>query len=301
MGFRIHGATAVVAVCIGTIYLPAQTVDLPSSKQLVGEIPGHPQRINSLPISMTVSPDGRYVVTVNAGYGTYESQYEQSFVVLDTQTGALADFPDARTAPRAHQTLFSGLAFSRDGSRLYASMASLTDAKGDGGADVGSGIAVYSFTEGKIAPERLIPLPENQLPTGRMTRLPEGTDSDEGSRIRLRLRSSARPATKNYWSPKIFPTMLSCSMPRRARSKSASIFLRAKPSPRYTRSLSPSPETASAPLLRCGTRRRSRNSISIAARWHASCRCSSRPVRLLLARIPARWLSRRMKRRFMSR
>jgi len=180
MDFRIHGAIAVVAVCIGSIYLPAQTVDLPSSKQLAGEIQGHPQRINSLPISMAVSPDGRYVVTVNAGYGTYESQYEQSFAVLDTQTGALADFPDARTALRAHQTLFSGLAFSRDGSRLYASMASLTGAKGDGGADVGSGIAVYSFADGKVAPERLIPLPENQLPTGRKTHLPEGTDSDEG-------------------------------------------------------------------------------------------------------------------------
>ena len=71
----------------------AQTIDLPSSKQLIGEAPGHPQRINSLPISMAVSPDGRYVVTVNAGYGTFESQYQQSLAVLDTQTGALADFP----------------------------------------------------------------------------------------------------------------------------------------------------------------------------------------------------------------
>ena len=60
-------------------------------------IPGHPQRLNSLPMSMAVSPDGRYVVTVNAGYGTFESKYEQSLAVLDTQTGALADFPDART------------------------------------------------------------------------------------------------------------------------------------------------------------------------------------------------------------
>ena len=72
--------------------------DLPSSKQLIGEIPGHPQRLNSLPMSMAVSPDGRYVVTVNAGYGTFESKYEQSLAVLDTQTGALEDFPDARTA-----------------------------------------------------------------------------------------------------------------------------------------------------------------------------------------------------------
>ena len=71
------------------------------------------------------------MVTVNAGYGTFESQYDQSLAVLDTQTGALTDFPDARTAPRDKQTLYSGLAFSRDGSHIYASMASLTDPKGE--------------------------------------------------------------------------------------------------------------------------------------------------------------------------
>ena len=126
--------------------LPNQTaphIDLPSSKQLIGEAPGNPQRINSLPISMAVSPDGRYVVTVNAGYGTFESQYEQSLSVLDTQTGALADFPDARTTVRAKQTLYSGLAFSRDGSHIYASMASLTRSerrRKDGGGQRNCGL-----------------------------------------------------------------------------------------------------------------------------------------------------------------
>src|ERR1039457_4295038 len=110
------------ALLFGQVSVTAQTVDLPTSKQLIGEIPGHPQRLNSLPISMAVSPDGRYVVTVNAGFGTYESQYEQSLAVVDTQTGAVADFPDARTLVGAKQTLYSGLAFSRDGSHLYASM-----------------------------------------------------------------------------------------------------------------------------------------------------------------------------------
>jgi DNA-binding beta-propeller fold protein YncE len=160
--------------------LSAQAIDLPSSKQLIGEAPGHPQRINSLPISMAVSPDGRYVVTVNAGFGTFESQYDQSFAVLDAETGALADFPDNRTlAHVARQTLYSGLAFSRDGRHLYASMASLSDPKGDGKEAVGSGIAVYSFSAGKITPERLIPLPVAPLPPGRKTRLPDGIDNDE--------------------------------------------------------------------------------------------------------------------------
>ncbi len=158
---------------------PAPVINLPSSKQLIGDAPGRPLRINGLPISMAVSPDGRFVVTVNAGYGTWESNYDQSFSVLDTQTGLLADFPDARTGPRAHQTLYSGLAFSRDGSRLYASIASMTDPKGDRRDDTGSAIAVYSFNNGRIAPDRLIPLPVTPLPQGRKTRLPAGAESDE--------------------------------------------------------------------------------------------------------------------------
>src|ERR1035437_8019152 len=105
-------AVSFTALILGTGILAAQTIDLPSSKQLIGEIPGHPQRLNSLPISMAVSPDGRYVVTVNAGFGTFESQYEQSLAVLDTQTGVLADYPNSRTLVQiAKQTLYSGLAF----------------------------------------------------------------------------------------------------------------------------------------------------------------------------------------------
>src|SRR5271156_4631463 len=86
-----------------------QAVDLPTSKQIVRPVPGGPQRLNSLPISMAASPDGRFVVTVNAGYGTFESNYMQSLAVMDTQTGAVADFPDADTVVRSKQTLYSGL------------------------------------------------------------------------------------------------------------------------------------------------------------------------------------------------
>ena len=120
------------ALVVGAGSLSCQTVDLPTSKQLIGEIPGLPQRLNSLPMSIAVSPDGRYVVTVNAGWGTFESNYEQSLAVEDTQTGALEDFPDDRTQPQAKQTLYSGLAFSHDGTHLYASMGSITVPEGDG-------------------------------------------------------------------------------------------------------------------------------------------------------------------------
>src|ERR1700745_1834442 len=100
------------AVVSGSIAAYGQAIDLPTSKQIVRPVPGSPQRLNSLPMSMAVSPDARYVVTVHAGYGTFESKYMQSLAVLDTQTGKLADFPDPDTLGRAKQTLYSGLAFS---------------------------------------------------------------------------------------------------------------------------------------------------------------------------------------------
>jgi DNA-binding beta-propeller fold protein YncE len=168
------------ALFLGAGILVAQTIDLPTSKQLIGEVPGHPQRLNSLPASIVVSPDSRYVVTMNAGFGTFESQYMQSLAVLDTQTGAVTDFPDNRTLVRVKQTLFSGLAFSRDGNHLYACMASLTDPLGNGKDVTGNGIVVYRFAAGKITPERMIPLPLQQLAPGKTTKLPGGTDSDKG-------------------------------------------------------------------------------------------------------------------------
>ena len=129
---------------------------------------------------MAVSPGGRYVVTVNAGYGTLESRYEQSLAVLDTKTSTVADFPDDRTPRDAKQTLYSGLAFSRDGNHVYASMGSETDPAGDGKTATGNGVVVYSFKEGKIAPERFIQLPLRQLAPGRKTMLLGGVDGDKG-------------------------------------------------------------------------------------------------------------------------
>ena len=169
----------------------AQTIDLPTSKQLMEPVPGNPQRINSQPISMAISPDGRYVVTVNVGYGTYESKYEQSLAVMDTQSGTVADFPDDRTPVDAKQTLYSGLVFSRDGRHIYASIGSEDDPLGNkpGGrvrpgdhavADTGSGVVVYRFEDGKISPERLIHLPMDPLRAGQKTKLVGEVDGDQG-------------------------------------------------------------------------------------------------------------------------
>jgi YVTN family beta-propeller protein len=155
-------------------------LDLPSSKQL-GAVPGNPRRLNSEPISIAVSPDHRYVVTVNAGYGTYESKYKQSLAVMDTSTGNVTDFPDARTGLSSKETLYSGLAFSADGKHVFASMASLTSPTGDGKGNPGNGIVEYGFNDGKIAPERWIPIPLQKLAGARKTALNAGTEFGAGA------------------------------------------------------------------------------------------------------------------------
>jgi YVTN family beta-propeller protein len=183
MQMKVPVAMIATAFAISTGTVSGQTVDLPTSKQLIGEIPGHPQRLNSLPMSMAVSPDHRYVVTVDAGYGTVESNYEQSLSVLDTKTGVVADFPDHRTLVNAKQTLYSGLAFSQDGSHIYASIGSTSDplgTLGKDGADTGSGVIVYGFADGKVTPQRLLHLPLEPLAPGRKTKLIGGVDGDKG-------------------------------------------------------------------------------------------------------------------------
>src|SRR3984885_7212892 len=141
-------------------FILGQAIDLPTSKQIVRPRPGGPHRVYSLPMSMAVSPDARYIVTVNAGYGTFESNYMQSLAAVDTQNGTVADFPDADTGSRAKQTLYSGLAFSSDGKHLYASMGSEADPRGTATGDTGSGIVVYGFSSdsngGKIQRERMM-------------------------------------------------------------------------------------------------------------------------------------------------
>src|SRR5580698_9715774 len=161
-------------------FVLGQAIDLPTSKQIVRPVPGGPQRINSLPMSMAVSPDARYIVTVNAGYGTFESNYLQSLAVVDTQNGTVADFPDADTGSRAKQTLYSGLAFSSDGKHLYASMGSEADPLGTATGDTGSGIVVYGFGEGKISRERIMKIPLQPLAAGRKTMLIGGHEGDKG-------------------------------------------------------------------------------------------------------------------------
>ena len=171
----------VTAVVIGCGWAVAQApqekpggrIDLPTSKQITGVVPGSPQPLSSLPVTTVISPDGRYVVTVNDGYGSYETGYMQALAVLDTQTGKLVESPDPRTLPQAKQALFSGLAFSADGKTLYGSIVSASDPEGKNGDDTGSGIQVYGFDQGKLTRDHLIRIPLQPLAPGRTTYLIE--------------------------------------------------------------------------------------------------------------------------------
>jgi DNA-binding beta-propeller fold protein YncE len=148
----------------------AARTQMPNAKPL-GEVPGNPQRTNNFPTATAISPDGRYAVLLHSGYGAYTSGERQSISVLNLETNALRDFPDERLGSDAKQTYFHGLAFSRDGKHVYASMASLTDPLGKEKGTTGNGIAVYAFSEGNVTPERFIALPPRaKVPAGKERR-----------------------------------------------------------------------------------------------------------------------------------
>ncbi len=156
-----------------SIPLAAQSptpTQMPNAK-LFGELPGDPRPTNNFPTAAAVSPDGRFAVFLHSGYGAYTSGEKQSLTVLNLVTNSIRDFPDDRLASRANQTYFLGLNFSLDGKHLYASMASLTDPLGKGQGSTGNGIAVYTFQNGEVAPERFLPLsPRTNIPRGKVRR-----------------------------------------------------------------------------------------------------------------------------------
>jgi DNA-binding beta-propeller fold protein YncE len=142
-------------------------IHLPTSKMLYGDVPGSPERINSLPMGIAWSPDHRYLAVVNAGYGTAQSNYEQSIAVLDTKTGKITDNPDPRFVVSAAQTLYNGIAFSSDGKELYVSADSLSAPEKQDASHTGNGVLVYRVNGGKLTAEREIYIPLQKLADGR--------------------------------------------------------------------------------------------------------------------------------------
>ena len=141
-------------------------VNLPNGKTLAAET-GRLSPLNSFPATIAVSPDGHYAAMVHAGYGTQDSRGRQSISIANLASGDVKDFPDDRLAEESHQSYFVGLAFSGDGKHLYASLGSITDPTGTKAGDTGNAIAVYSFQQGKVAPERLIKIEPTKLASGK--------------------------------------------------------------------------------------------------------------------------------------
>jgi YVTN family beta-propeller protein len=154
----------------GTAYAQQKVTQLPNGR-LLGEVPGHPREINNLATAAALSPDGRFVVFLHSGFGAHTEDGKQSLSVLNLENDHLVDFPDNRLAHGARQTYFLGVAFSLDGKHLFASMASYTDPLGKQEGSTGNGIAVYSFENGQIVPERFLSLsPRTSLPRGKARR-----------------------------------------------------------------------------------------------------------------------------------
>jgi hypothetical protein len=152
-----------------------QKTQLPNGK-LLGDVPGNPRLINNLPTAISLSPDGRFAVLLHSGFGSYTSGEKQSLSILNLETDELTDWPDDRLGSKAHQTYFLGLAFALDGKHLFASIASLSDPLGKQKNNTGNGIAVYAFENGRITPEKFIPLaPRDKIPNGKIRR-PEFQD-----------------------------------------------------------------------------------------------------------------------------
>ena len=169
----IHRIVFALLLVFATLTAAAQSpaqkkeMPLPSRKTLLLPAPGAPQRTNSLPTAIALSPDGKYLAILNNGYGAAESKFQQSIAWLELEHNQLHDFPDSRLALNAKQTYFLGLAWSSDSTELYASMASLTDPEGKKPGDTGNGIAVYRVQNGALTSERFLKLPIVSLPKGK--------------------------------------------------------------------------------------------------------------------------------------
>jgi DNA-binding beta-propeller fold protein YncE len=179
-----HIILATAFLCL-SIALPAQeqqpsSISLPTSKILTLPTPGRVGSTNGFSATITLSPDGRYAGLLNDGYGTQETIATQSIAILDLKTNQIADFADKRFGEQAHQSYFLGLTFSSDGKHLYASVGSITDPTGQKSGSTGNGIAVYSFNDGKVAPERFIAIEPQPLAVGKkvaiaLQKTPAGT------------------------------------------------------------------------------------------------------------------------------
>jgi DNA-binding beta-propeller fold protein YncE len=147
------------------------TVWFPTGKVLLHPVESR-ALTDGLPVTIALSPDGRYAALLHAGYGTQQTRGCQSITIYEFATAKLSDFPDDRLCEDARQSYFLGLVFSVDGHHLYASLGSITDPTGSKPGSTGNAVAVYSFQSGELKPERIVKIPPQPLAEGK--RVPKG-------------------------------------------------------------------------------------------------------------------------------
>jgi DNA-binding beta-propeller fold protein YncE len=171
--FRIALVLGMVAVLRIVFATPEPSGrNLPSGHVLMPVL-GNPQPMNNWPTVLAVSPDQRYVAVLNSGYGAYTSGERQSIAILDVTTNQLTDFPEPLMGSGAAQTFFHGMAFSSDGRKIYASVGSITDPLGQKEGDVGNGILVYDFENGKPAHSGFLKMPPRSPADARHRQRPD--------------------------------------------------------------------------------------------------------------------------------
>ena len=182
VAFIFSLAAILIALAVVRAADHSRRVNLPTSKTLTLPVPGYIGRTNSFPATIALSPDGRYAALLNQGYGTQETGARQSIAILDLSNNELHDFPDNRLSDdySTRQSYFIGLAFSSDGTHLYASMGSVTDPTGEKRTSTGNGIAIYKFADGQVSPERFLKIAPQALAEGKevgfgLRKTPAGT------------------------------------------------------------------------------------------------------------------------------
>ncbi len=144
-----------------------RVIHLPNSKVLHLPAVGYVGQLNGFTPTAVVSPNKRFAAFLSDGYGTQKANAHQSIAIMDLKTNQITDFPEERLSEEAKQSYFIGMAFSSDGTKLYASIGSITDPTGEKAGNLGNGIAVYSFNDGKITPAQFLKVDPARIADGK--------------------------------------------------------------------------------------------------------------------------------------
>lgn len=124
--------------------------------------------LNAFPINSSVSPNGRYIAFLNNGFGHPSSGFLKSIAIYDHVTGQISDTSEPGTGlnfdgPTGISTVYYGIAFSSNGSRLYVSIAS-TKKDSRLGDRTQNGIRIYRVGDQGLEPDGVIQIVPASIP-----------------------------------------------------------------------------------------------------------------------------------------